>query len=60
MLEKSKEWYEKILEREDGIIEVGVGYTGEETCLIDEFFRNNPDARSCMISCSCPKCSPRC
>jgi len=31
-----------------------------ETCLIDEFFKQNPDARSCCITCNCPKCSPRC
>jgi CO dehydrogenase/acetyl-CoA synthase beta subunit len=31
-----------------------------ETCFIEEFFRQHPEATSACISCSCPKCSPKC
>lgn len=29
-------------------------------CLIAGFFRDNPNAKFCNISCPCPRCSPRC
>jgi hypothetical protein len=29
-------------------------------CAIKEFFKNNPTVTSCLISCSCPLCSPQC
>ena len=32
----------------------------EEKCLIDEFFKRNPDAKVAMISCQCKKCSITC
>lgn len=32
----------------------------QEECQAEAFFRANPEARSCNIHCSCPKCSPRC
>ncbi len=28
-----------------------------EVCLIDEFFKANPDKNCCHISCRCTKCS---
>jgi hypothetical protein len=30
-----------------------------EPCLIEEFFKNNPDG-VCMIACPCSRCSPKC
>ena len=32
----------------------------EDSCLIDEFFRQHPECTTACISCSCPKCSPKC
>jgi alpha-galactosidase/6-phospho-beta-glucosidase family protein len=37
----------------------GVEYE-QESCLIDAFFRQHPECTTACISCSCPKCSPRC
>lgn len=31
----------------------------EDDCLVDKFFEDNPDKNHAMISCPCPKCSPR-
>ena len=32
----------------------------EQPCLIENFFKNNPDSKLCMISCPCPRCTPYC
>lgn len=32
----------------------------EEKCKITEFFKQNPDQKMCMISCSCHKCRVHC
>ena len=29
-----------------------------ENCMIARFFKDNPKAKSCMISCPCKKCRP--
>lgn len=29
-------------------------------CIIEQYFKNNPDAQFAMISCSCPRCTPQC
>lgn len=29
-------------------------------CIIEQYFKDNPDAPFAMISCSCPRCSPQC
>ena len=36
------------------------GAAAEEPCAIEQFFKDNPDARAVWMTCSCPKCSPRC
>ena len=35
-------------------------YNIPSDCLIEQFFRDNPNERFCMISCPCPKCAVHC
>ncbi len=31
----------------------------KQLCLVEEYFKSHPNEKSCMISCSCPKCRVR-
>lgn len=33
--------------------------SADQPCLVEEFFKRNPNKKACWISCPCPRCTPR-
>lgn len=51
---KSKFWNQW---RKDDM-KIVVPRASDDVCVIEEFFRNNPDKKYVMLSCKCRRCTP--